>query len=77
MEDAVEKLSPIYRSVFVLRELEEPSAPETAEGLGVTEETAKDASPSRPRVPAAKAQTHHRRGRKAGPSPMVSGGAMR
>lgn len=41
IEDAVEKLSPIYRAVFVLREVEELSGPETAECLGITEETVK------------------------------------
>lgn len=41
IEDAVEKLSPIYRAVFVLREVEELSGSETAECLGITEETVK------------------------------------
>jgi RNA polymerase sigma-70 factor (ECF subfamily) len=41
IEDAVERLSPIYRAVFVLREVEELSGSETAECLGITEETVK------------------------------------
>lgn len=41
IEDAVDKLSPIYRAVFVLREVEELSGSETAECLGTTEETVK------------------------------------
>lgn len=41
IEGAVEKLSPIYRAVFVLREVEELSGSETAECLGITEETVK------------------------------------
>ena len=41
IEDAVDKLSPIYRAVFVLREVEELSGSETAECLGITEETVK------------------------------------
>ena len=41
IEGAVEKLSPIYRAVFVLRDVEELSGSETAECLGITEETVK------------------------------------
>lgn len=41
IEDAVERLSPIYRAVFVLREVEELSASETAECLAITEEAVK------------------------------------
>ena len=41
IEDAVERLSPIYRAVFVLREVEELTGSETAECLGITEETVK------------------------------------
>lgn len=41
IEEAVEKLSPIYRVVFVLREIEELTGSETAACLGITEETVK------------------------------------
>jgi RNA polymerase sigma-70 factor (ECF subfamily) len=41
IEDAVETLPPLYRSVFVLRDVEEMSGAETAECLGITEETVK------------------------------------
>jgi RNA polymerase sigma-70 factor (ECF subfamily) len=41
IEAAVEKLPPIYRAVFVLREIEELSGMETAGCLGITEETVK------------------------------------
>ena len=41
IEQAVEKLPPSYRSVFVMREIEEMTGPETAECLGVSEETVK------------------------------------
>lgn len=41
IEDAVEKLPPIYRAVFVLREVEELSGSETAECLRITEEAVK------------------------------------
>ncbi|MCC6362500.1 MAG: RNA polymerase sigma factor [Bryobacterales bacterium] len=41
IEHAVEKLPPIYRAVFVLRDVEELSGAETAECLGITEETVK------------------------------------
>jgi RNA polymerase sigma-70 factor (ECF subfamily) len=41
IEAAVEKLPPIYRAVFVLREIEELSGSETAGCLGITEETVK------------------------------------
>jgi RNA polymerase sigma-70 factor (ECF subfamily) len=41
IEAAVEKLPPIYRAVFVLREVEELSGTETAGCLGITEETVK------------------------------------
>jgi RNA polymerase sigma-70 factor (ECF subfamily) len=37
IENAVEKLSPIYRAVFVLRDVEELSGSETAQCLGITE----------------------------------------
>jgi RNA polymerase sigma-70 factor (ECF subfamily) len=41
IETAVETLPPLYRSVFVLRDIEELSVAETAESLGITEETVK------------------------------------
>jgi RNA polymerase sigma-70 factor (ECF subfamily) len=41
IEQAVDALPPMYRSVFVLRQLEEMSVAETAECLGVTEESVK------------------------------------
>jgi RNA polymerase sigma-70 factor (ECF subfamily) len=41
IENAVEKLPPIYRAVFVLRDVEELSSAETAECLGITEQTVK------------------------------------
>lgn len=41
IEAAVQKLPPIYRAVFVLREIEELSGSETAACLGITEETVK------------------------------------
>ncbi len=41
IEGAVETLSPIYRAVFVLRDVEELSGAETAECLGIAEETVK------------------------------------
>ncbi len=41
IETAVDALPPLYRSVFVLRELEEMSVAETAECLGITQESVK------------------------------------
>jgi RNA polymerase sigma-70 factor (ECF subfamily) len=41
IESAVDALPPLYRSVFVLREIEEMSGAETADCLGITEETVK------------------------------------
>jgi RNA polymerase sigma-70 factor (ECF subfamily) len=41
IESAVEALPPLYRSVFVLREIEEMSGAETADCLGINEETVK------------------------------------
>lgn len=41
IEAAVQKLPPIYRAVFVLREIEELTGAETAACLGITEETVK------------------------------------
>lgn len=41
IEGAIRKLPAIYRSVFVLREIEELSGSETAECLGIAEETVK------------------------------------
>jgi RNA polymerase sigma-70 factor (ECF subfamily) len=41
LEAAVDALPPLYRSVFVLRELEEMSVAETAECLGITQESVK------------------------------------
>jgi RNA polymerase sigma-70 factor (ECF subfamily) len=41
IEAAVQKLPPIYRAVFVMREIEELSGTETAACLGITEETVK------------------------------------
>lgn len=41
IESAIDVLPPLYRSVFVLRDVEELSGAEVAECLGITEETAK------------------------------------
>jgi RNA polymerase sigma-70 factor, ECF subfamily len=41
LEAAIDVLPPLYRAVFVLREIEEMSGAEAAECLGITEETAK------------------------------------
>jgi RNA polymerase sigma-70 factor, ECF subfamily len=41
IESAVDALPPLYRSVFVLREIEEMTGAETADCLGITEETVK------------------------------------
>ena len=41
IESAVDALPPLYRSVFVLREIEEMSGAEAADCLGITEETVK------------------------------------
>jgi RNA polymerase sigma-70 factor (ECF subfamily) len=41
LEASIDKLPPAYRSVFVMREIEELSTAETAEALGVTEEVVK------------------------------------
>jgi len=41
IQSAVDTLPPLYRGVFVLREIEELSIAETADCLGVTEETIK------------------------------------
>jgi RNA polymerase sigma-70 factor, ECF subfamily len=41
LEDAIDVLPPLYRAVFVLRDVEEMSGAETAECLGITEETTK------------------------------------
>lgn len=41
VERAADKLPPLYRSVFVLRDVEGMSTAETAEALGITEEAAK------------------------------------
>jgi RNA polymerase sigma-70 factor (ECF subfamily) len=41
IEKAVDSLPPLYRSVFVMRELEDLSVAETAECLGITHETVK------------------------------------
>lgn len=41
MEAAIDVLPPLYRSVFLLREVEEMSGAEVADCLGITEETAK------------------------------------
>jgi RNA polymerase sigma-70 factor (ECF subfamily) len=41
IESAVDSLPPLYRSVFVLREIEEMTGAETADSLGITEETVK------------------------------------
>jgi RNA polymerase sigma-70 factor (ECF subfamily) len=41
LENAVESLPEIYRSVFMLREIEEISTEETAESLGLSEEAVK------------------------------------
>ena len=50
IESAVDALPPLYRTVFVLREVEEMSVAETAECLGITEERSQDAMPSGTRV---------------------------
>jgi RNA polymerase sigma-70 factor (ECF subfamily) len=41
IEKAVDRLPPLYRSVFVMREIEEMSGAETAECLGITQESVK------------------------------------
>jgi RNA polymerase sigma-70 factor, ECF subfamily len=41
IESAVDALPPLYRSVFVLRDIEDMSGAETAECLGIAEETVK------------------------------------
>lgn len=41
LEAAVDALPPLYRSVFVMRELEEMSVAETADCLGITEDSVK------------------------------------
>jgi RNA polymerase sigma-70 factor, ECF subfamily len=41
IEVAVDNLPPLYRSVFVLREMEEMSVAETADCLGITQESVK------------------------------------
>ena len=41
IESAVDALPPLYRTVFVLREIEEMSVAETADCLGITEESVK------------------------------------
>ena len=41
MESAIDSLPPLYRGVFALRELEEMSVAETADCLGITEESVK------------------------------------
>ncbi|HYK88946.1 MAG TPA: RNA polymerase sigma factor [Acidobacteriota bacterium] len=41
LEESIEKLPEIYRSVLVLREIEDLDTAETAECLGITEETVK------------------------------------
>jgi RNA polymerase sigma-70 factor (ECF subfamily) len=41
LEAAIDLLPPLYRAVFVLRDVEEMSGAEVAECLGITEETAK------------------------------------
>ena len=41
MESAIDSLPPLYRGVFVLRELEEMSVAETADCLGITDESVK------------------------------------
>jgi len=41
IEQAVDSLPPLYRSVFVMREIEDLSVAETAECLGITQETVK------------------------------------
>ena len=41
IESAVDALPPLYSSVFVLREIEEMTGADTAECLGITEETVK------------------------------------
>jgi RNA polymerase sigma-70 factor, ECF subfamily len=41
IEAAIDVLPPLYRSVFLLREVEEMSGAEVADCLGITEETAK------------------------------------
>jgi RNA polymerase sigma-70 factor, ECF subfamily len=41
MESAVDSLPPLYRGVFVMRELEEMSVADTAECLGITQENVK------------------------------------
>jgi RNA polymerase sigma-70 factor (ECF subfamily) len=41
IESAVDALPPLYRSVFVLRDIEEMSGAEAADCLGITEETVK------------------------------------
>jgi RNA polymerase sigma-70 factor, ECF subfamily len=41
MESAVDSLPPLYRGVFVMRELEEMSVAETADCLGITQESVK------------------------------------
>ena len=41
LEDAIEALPPLYRTVFVLRDVEQMSTLEAAECLGVSEEAVK------------------------------------
>jgi RNA polymerase sigma-70 factor (ECF subfamily) len=41
LEDAIEALSEAHRTVFMLREVEEMSTPETAEALGISESNVK------------------------------------
>src|SRR5690606_24731049 len=41
IESAIDALPSLYRTVFVLREVEDMSGAETAECLGITEETVK------------------------------------
>jgi RNA polymerase sigma-70 factor (ECF subfamily) len=61
LESAVAGLAPIYRSVFVLREVEGLSVTETAESLGIREEAVKT------RLHRARAQLRSDLLRKAGP----------
>jgi RNA polymerase sigma-70 factor (ECF subfamily) len=44
IESAVDALPPLYRTVFMLREIEEMSVAETADCLGITEENVKTRS---------------------------------
>ncbi len=41
LEDAIDELAPAFRTVFVMRTVEEMSTGETAEALGIPEDTVK------------------------------------